>query len=97
MLKSILKRLRKDSDTLKSIIFSIWMTAKKILAVIRKSLEFELDITGEVVNPFGYARQYIKPLGEQKKGAFFFTHDNESDYWWQGENARLASLAAAFG
>ena len=24
---------------------------------------------------------------------WFFPHDNESGYWWQGENARLASLA----
>lgn len=80
---------------MKNIIFSIWMTAKKILAVIRKSLELDLEITGEVANPFGYARQYIKPLRKQKKGAFFFPHDNESGYWWQGGNARLASLAAA--
>ncbi|MBN1798708.1 MAG: glycoside hydrolase family 9 protein [Spirochaetales bacterium] len=68
---------------------------EKILAAIRKSLDFELKITGEVVNPFGYARQYIKPLPVQKKTAFFFPHDNESGYWWQGENARLASLATA--
>jgi AcrR family transcriptional regulator len=66
-----------------------------VVAVIRKSLEFELKITGEVNNPFGYGRQYIKPLGKQKKGAFFFPHENESGYWWQGENARLASLSAA--
>jgi hypothetical protein len=26
---------------------------------------------------------------------FFIPHDNESGYWWQGENARLASLASA--
>jgi AcrR family transcriptional regulator len=68
---------------------------EKVLSVIRTSLEFELAITGEVNNPFGYARQYVKPLKERKKGAFFFPHENESDYWWQGENARLASLAVA--
>jgi hypothetical protein len=27
--------------------------------------------------------------------AFFFPHDSEAAPWWQGENARLASLAAA--
>jgi len=27
---------------------------------------------------------------------FFMPHKNETDYWWQGENARIASLAAAF-
>jgi hypothetical protein len=68
---------------------------KKIVGVIKKSIEFELHITNQVVNPFGYARQYIKPLHAQKKAAFFIPHDNESGYWWQGENARLASLAAA--
>ena len=29
-------------------------------------------------------------------GAFFIPHQNESGYWWQGENSRLASLATAF-
>src|SRR5690606_21353038 len=29
--------------------------------------------------------------------AFFLPHDNETGYWWQGENARLASLATAAG
>ena len=29
------------------------------------------------------------------KAAFFFPHENESGYWWQGENARLGSLASA--
>jgi hypothetical protein len=27
---------------------------------------------------------------------FFMPHDNETGYWWQGENARLGSLSAAF-
>jgi len=27
---------------------------------------------------------------------FFMPHDNETGYWWQGENARIASLSAAF-
>jgi hypothetical protein len=67
----------------------------EIISVIRKSLEFELTITREVNNPFGYARQYVKPVGGPKKGAFFFPHHNESGYWWQGESARLASLSTA--
>lgn len=61
----------------------------------RRSLEFELSVTGEVVNPFGLARQYVKPVDGPPRTAFFFPHHNESGYWWQGENARLASLAAA--
>jgi len=27
---------------------------------------------------------------------YFVPHDNETGYWWQGENARLASMSAAF-
>ncbi|RQG86682.1 glycoside hydrolase [Natrarchaeobius halalkaliphilus] len=57
---------------------------------------FELEITTGVSNPFGYARAYVKAADEpQPRGAFFFPHENETGYWWQGENARIASLAAA--
>ena len=65
------------------------------LNAARKSLQFELTITREVPNPFGYARQYVKDLDKGTRSAFFFPHQNESGYWWQGENARLGSLAAA--
>ncbi len=65
------------------------------LDAVRKSLEFELAITGDVANPFGYARQYVKEPQAEKRAAFFMPHINETGYWWQGENARLASLAAA--
>lgn len=67
----------------------------EVLEAIRTSLDFELAITDEVTNPFGYARQYVKPLDQAKRGAFFIPHQNESGYWWQGENARLGSLASA--
>lgn len=66
-----------------------------VLAVVKRSLNFELAITTEVFNPFGYARQYFRPTGERTRTAFFLPHLNPSGYWWQGENARLASLAAA--
>ncbi len=36
----------------------------------------------------------MKPVNGEKRSAFFVTHDNETGYWWQGENARLASLAS---
>jgi hypothetical protein len=63
---------------------------------INNSISFELAITNEVVNPFGYARQYVKAINEEKpRSAFFLPHQNETGYWWQGENARLASLATA--
>lgn len=59
------------------------------------SLRFELKITGEVANPFGYARQYARDVDGGKRGTFFYPHRNETGYWWAGENSRLASLAAA--
>jgi hypothetical protein len=68
---------------------------EEVLEKIRASLEFELKITEEVVNPFGYARQYVKPVSKKPRSSFFMPHDNESGYWWQGENGRIASLATA--
>ncbi|WP_300178999.1 glycoside hydrolase family 9 protein [uncultured Aliivibrio sp.] len=64
------------------------------LTVITQAIEFEINITAEVNNPFGYPRQYVKPVNSEKRSAFFVAHDNESGYWWQGENARLGSLAS---
>ncbi|MGR5064109.1 glycoside hydrolase family 9 protein [Photobacterium sp. DNB22_13_2] len=61
--------------------------------VVANAVAFELNITHEVANPFGYPRQYTKPLDGKKASAFFIPHHNETGYWWQGENARLASLA----
>jgi len=66
-----------------------------VLEAVSASLKFELGITSEVVNPFGLARQYVQGTKSPRRAAFFMPHDNESGYWWQGENARLASLAAA--
>jgi len=60
------------------------------LAAVRTHLDYLLRVTGEVDNPYGYARQHTGATA-----AFFIPQDNESGYWWQGENARLASLAAA--
>jgi len=66
----------------------------KILETVERSLRFELGVTSEVNNPFGYARQLVRADGKVRT-AFFFPHDTEAAPWWQGENARLASLAAA--
>ncbi|WP_105900751.1 glycoside hydrolase family 9 protein [Vibrio gangliei] len=63
------------------------------LTTIENALRFELAITQEVANPFGYPRQYVKGMDEDKRSAFFIAHNNESGYWWQGENARLGSLS----
>lgn len=54
-----------------------------------------LDRTAAVANPFGYPRSLAQPLGEAPREGFFFPHANETGYWWQGENAAIASLSAA--
>jgi Glycosyl hydrolase family 9/Cellulase N-terminal ig-like domain len=68
---------------------------KQVRDAVERSLRFELSVTAEVNNPFGYARQLVR-MGDGKiRSAFFFPHDTEAAPWWQGEDARLASLAAA--
>lgn len=71
----------------------------KALEAVRRSLTFELAITAEVANPFGYSRQLVQSKGgaATRRSAFFFPHDTETAPWWQGENARLGSMAAAAG
>ena len=61
---------------------------------IERHAEWLVSITNKVENPFGYARQTYKTQDKIKDG-FFIPHDNESNYWWQGEDARIASLSAA--
>lgn len=67
---------------------------KAVANVIAKNLDYNVRVTGEVQNPFGYARQTFSYKGGIKNG-FFIPHENETGWWWQGENARLASLATA--
>lgn len=68
--------------------------ASAIRNTVERAVNFELAISSQVANPFGYPRQYVKGVDESKRDAFFVAHNNESGYWWQGENARLGSLAA---
>lgn len=68
---------------------------KKVRNAVEQSLRFELWVTAQVNNPFDYARQLVRMGDGQIRSAFFFPHDTEAAPWWQGENARLASLAAA--
>jgi hypothetical protein len=67
----------------------------RVYDAVHRSLTFELSVTAEVNNPFGYARQLVRIGNGAVRTAFFFPHDTEAAPWWQGENARLASLAAA--
>lgn len=67
--------------------------AESVKRIVNLACEFEITISNKVINPFGYPRQYVKGVNESKRDAFFVAHNNESGYWWQGENARLGSLA----
>lgn len=64
-----------------------------IKTAVRKSMEHELSITHEVNNPFGYSRQLVQDTLGKRHSSFFFPHGSEASPWWQGENARLASMA----
>lgn len=64
------------------------------LNTIKKALDYQMEVTQQVDNPFGYARQSFVYDGSVKNG-FFIPHENETGWWWQGENARLGSLATA--
>jgi hypothetical protein len=61
-----------------------------------RAMRFELEVTGETANPFGYARFMYR---DEDSGAlargFFFPRNSPAAPWWQGENARLASLATS--
>jgi len=70
-------------------------TQAKVLDAVKKSLAFEIALTGEVTNPFGYSRQLVQSKNGSRRTSFFFPHDTETAPWWQGENARLGSMAAA--
>ncbi len=71
----------------------------KTKRTIKLSLDYQLALNSQVNNPFNLARQTFKTYkdgqySKQMEG-FFMPHANETGYWWQGENARMASLTAA--
>jgi len=68
---------------------------QKVRESVKKSLQSQLAINQDVNNPFGYARQLTQDKDANRKVTFFFPHNTEVAPWWQGENARLASLATA--
>jgi len=49
---------------------------------------YDFEVYGEAVAP--------PPQSSEGQAKFFIPKTNETGYWWQGENARLASLASAF-
>ena len=67
----------------------------RIKSAVKLAMGHELAITGEVNNPFGYSRQLVQDTLGNRKSSFFFPHGSDAAPWWQGENARLGSMAAA--
>jgi hypothetical protein len=70
-------------------------TQSLIKKAIRQSMTYELNITSEVNNPFGYSRQLVQDTLGNRHSSFFFPHGSDASPWWQGENARLGSEATA--
>ncbi|HTZ48016.1 MAG TPA: glycoside hydrolase family 9 protein [Verrucomicrobiae bacterium] len=68
---------------------------QKVRDTVKKSLAAQLAMNRNVTNPFDYARQLTQDKDGNRHITFFFPHNTEVAPWWQGENARLASLATA--
>ncbi|MGF7038230.1 hypothetical protein M2273_001471 [Mucilaginibacter lappiensis] len=66
-----------------------------IKKAIKASFDFELKVTHEVNNPFGYSRQLVQDTLGKRRTSFFFPQGSDASPWWQGENARLSSMATA--
>ncbi len=72
----------------------------KVAGVISRHMSYQLALNNKVANPFNYARQAFKTyendqLSTELQEGFFIPHANETNYWWQGESARLSSLSMA--
>ncbi len=67
----------------------------RIGLALSRAVRHLLAVTSEVENPFAYPRQLVKRSDGMIGTQFFHPHGNDSGYWWQGENARLGSLAYA--
>ncbi len=73
-----------------------------IKSAVEKAMDYYLNITKDTNNPFNYVRMTAKPYNPStgqygmKETMFFLPKDsNETKYWYQGENARLGSMATA--
>lgn len=71
------------------------MRKNELQEAAAKAMRHVLSLTKKVCNPFGYARYYHRTPDGNRAEKFFYYHDNPAAPWWQGDNARIASLAAA--
>lgn len=68
---------------------------KSVSDAVERAMRHVLAVTGNVNNPFGYARYCHRTAAGGRAEKFFYYHTNPAAPWWQGDNARIASLAAA--
>lgn len=61
--------------------------------LIGSIVEDLFSLTKETPNPFRLLPHRVPAVGGGIRSSWFIPHDNETGYWWQGENARLASIA----
>ena len=68
----------------------------RVKATIAQALAAQEALDQAAYNPFDYPRQVFRTFKGGARGpitnGFFMPHANETEYWWQGESARLASL-----
>nr|WP_321261245.1 glycoside hydrolase family 9 protein [uncultured Sphaerochaeta sp.] len=57
-------------------------------------MRWKIEITDSLPNPFGYPR-FEQEVNGTMVAKFFFPHETTVSPWWQGDNARIASLASA--
>lgn len=71
-------------------------SAARRLAVTacEQMMRHKLSLSRQADNPFGYPA-FLYGNQEQNRTRYFFPHDTAAAPWWQGENARLASLGTA--
>jgi hypothetical protein len=69
--------------------------ASGVIEFCEKIMRRLVHLTDSTANPFGYPRMECRTGDGTIKQRFFFPHDSSAAPWWQGENARIASIAAA--
>lgn len=67
----------------------------KAVQSAEKAIRWCLHLTVQGANPFGYPRYQYREEDGRIVTRFFFRHESTAKPWWQGDNARLASLSAA--
>jgi len=68
---------------------------RKALGLIQDLSTALLKVSDETYNPFRLLRRWVQAVEGPVRSSFFIPHENETGYWWQGENGALASVSCA--